>query len=235
MTLLLHQDVYACRTDDGAVFLDLRDEQYSGLPQEQATLLSEVLAGWPTDTLTAGAAPAEGVLRLRSELLACGLLVDSPAHGKRIEFISNALNDAIPFRGTVVPRPRIAARDITAFVLSVGRAVYEMRFRKLRQTALRVRNRRQQAEATRVAPNRDLDELVRIFRRLTPLAYTAQDACLFDSIALLEFLARYGHYPQWLLGVRSRPFGAHSWIQHEARVLNDQLERVDEYTPIIVV
>ncbi|MET0535632.1 MAG: lasso peptide biosynthesis B2 protein, partial [Steroidobacter sp.] len=59
-------------------------------------------------------------------------------------------------------------------------------------------------------------------------------ACLFDSLAMLYFFFGEGVQPQWVIGVRSSPeFVAHSWIQHRATVLNDSVERVSVYTPIM--
>lgn len=35
--------------------------------------------------------------------------------------------------------------------------------------------------------------------------------------------------------VRTNPFGAHSWAQHEDEVLNDSVEEVLRFTPILIV
>ena len=59
--------------------------------------------------------------------------------------------------------------------------------------------------------------------------------CLHDSLALLEFLARHGIFPDWVFGVRARPFVAHCWVQYEDMVFNDTVEHVTGYIPIMVV
>jgi hypothetical protein len=38
-----------------------------------------------------------------------------------------------------------------------------------------------------------------------------------------------------VFGVREAPFTAHCWVQDGAVVLNDHLENVDLYTPIMTV
>jgi hypothetical protein len=64
---------------------------------------------------------------------------------------------------------------------------------------------------------------------------TAADRCLPRSIALALRLARDGLAAQLVIGVRTNPFGAHSWAQHEDEVLNDSVEEVLRFTPILIV
>lgn len=73
------------------------------------------------------------------------------------------------------------------------------------------------------------------YEKLRPLAYTARERCLYDSLALLNFLAGEGLFPTWVIGVRTRPFGAHSWLQSGPVVLNDLHDHVRRFRPILVV
>ncbi|RZI56887.1 MAG: lasso peptide biosynthesis B2 protein [Rubrivivax sp.] len=73
------------------------------------------------------------------------------------------------------------------------------------------------------------------FDRLRPLAFTARDRCLHDSLALTMFLASEGHRARWVIGVKLSPFGAHSWVQYGRTVLNDQHDYVRAFRPILVV
>jgi hypothetical protein len=79
-----------------------------------------------------------------------------------------------------------------------------------------------------------LREMVETFGRLRPY-YPRAYLCLFDSLALVNFLAPYGAFPQWVYGVRLNPFAAHCWVQDSGVVLNDVVENVREYTPLMVV
>jgi hypothetical protein len=83
--------------------------------------------------------------------------------------------------------------------------------------------------------HRELAELVGAFLTLRPFFFAAKDACLFDALSLSEFLATYGVFPNWVFGVQSRPFAAHCWLQLDGLVLNDTIEHVERYTPIMVV
>jgi len=78
-------------------------------------------------------------------------------------------------------------------------------------------------------------KLVEAFARYRVFLFSSKDECLYDSLALLEFLARYGIYPDWVFGVQTRPFAAHCWVQHGDIVFNDTVEHVSGYTPIMVV
>jgi hypothetical protein len=52
---------------------------------------------------------------------------------------------------------------------------------------------------------------------------------------MIEYLSMYHVFPEWVIGVRTQPFGAHSWVQNGAVVLNDTPERVSSFTPILAV
>jgi hypothetical protein len=65
--------------------------------------------------------------------------------------------------------------------------------------------------------------------------FSSKDECLYDSLALLEFLARYRIYPDWVFGVQTRPFAAHCWVQQGDIVFNDTVEHVTGYSPIMIV
>jgi hypothetical protein len=38
-----------------------------------------------------------------------------------------------------------------------------------------------------------------------------------------------------VLGVKQGPFGAHCWVQHGSEILNDSVEEVLRYRPILVI
>jgi hypothetical protein len=77
--------------------------------------------------------------------------------------------------------------------------------------------------------------LVEQFFRLRVFFFTSKSECLFDSLSLLNFLARYGIHADWVFGVQARPFAAHCWVQLGDIVFNDTIEHVSGYTPIMTV
>lgn len=62
-----------------------------------------------------------------------------------------------------------------------------------------------------------------------------QGACLYQSFLLLEILRRRGLSADWVFGVRTWPFYAHCWVQAGDVVLNDTVDHVTSFEPIMVV
>lgn len=67
------------------------------------------------------------------------------------------------------------------------------------------------------------------------LLRTAADRCLPRSIALALCLASDGERTNLVIGVKLAPFGAHCWVQSGGEVLNDSVEEVLRYQPILVI
>lgn len=57
--------------------------------------------------------------------------------------------------------------------------------------------------------------------------------CLLDAFALMRFLRLFGVRAALVIGVSDQPFAAHCWLQSGATVLNDSLERVQNFAPIV--
>ncbi len=72
------------------------------------------------------------------------------------------------------------------------------------------------------------------FRALLPWV-PFQGVCLYRSFLLLNFLRHAGLGAVWAFGVRTWPFEAHCWLQAGDLVLDDHLDHVAGYTPILVV
>lgn len=64
---------------------------------------------------------------------------------------------------------------------------------------------------------------------------TAHDRCLTRSIALASRLSAEGVTAELVIGVQLRPFTAHAWVQSQDRLLNDRIDVVRDFTPILVV
>ena len=67
------------------------------------------------------------------------------------------------------------------------------------------------------------------------LIRTAANRCLPRAIALALCLARAGCRSHLVIGIKTSPFGAHSWVQSGADVLSDSVEEVRRYHPILVL
>lgn len=59
--------------------------------------------------------------------------------------------------------------------------------------------------------------------------------CLSHSIAVAHALLAQGAPALLVIGVRTRPFGAHAWVQLGELVVNDSIDNVRDFTPIRLV
>lgn len=75
---------------------------------------------------------------------------------------------------------------------------------------------------------------VSAFRQLLPWA-PFPGVCLYRSFYLLAFLRRRGLDATWMFGVQTWPFEAHCWLQTGDLVLDDRVDRVRAFTPIMAV
>ena len=83
-------------------------------------------------------------------------------------------------------------------------------------------------------PTPALLEAVRQFERLRPWLPLPGE-CLLRSYHLRAFLRARGLDALWVFGVRTWPFAAHCWLQAGVTALDDDLERLVAYQPILAV
>jgi hypothetical protein len=119
------------------------------------------------------------------------------------------------------------------FFLSSAKASRQLHSQAFESIVAFVRARkRRKSDSTKPFDIERAHSLVSVFDRLR-LFYPRSYLCLFDSLALINFLARFNLYPDWVFGVTAEPFEAHCWVQASGTVLNDTLERVSAFTPIM--
>ena len=123
--------------------------------------------------------------------------------------------------------------DIAASLWWQRRVERRLATGSLHQTLLALRDA-QRGAVTGEQSSEEFRRTVRAFEHARMLR-TAADRCLPRSIALALRLVRHGFAAQLVIGVRTNPFGAHSWTQHEGAVLNDSVEEVLRFTPILIV
>lgn len=63
----------------------------------------------------------------------------------------------------------------------------------------------------------------------------SHDQCLPRSIALAHYLAARNLPAELVMGVKLRPFAAHAWVQSGPWLLNDRIDVIRNYTPILAV
>ncbi len=244
--------MFVCVQGEHVVFLDVRRDRYFALESARTAGLGQFVPGWPVPAPLAvdfaqhgdgSTAPAlaeqldrSALYGVISLLLDKSILVPDAGAGKNA-----GVTVAEPLRGDLFAdaldeRSRMGPALFARFVISAVRARLLLKYSTFEAIVERVRYRiaNSSRAADPVSENR-LHQLVGAFATLRPFFFAAKDACLFDALALSEFLAAYGVFPRWVFGVQSRPFAAHCWLQHDGRVLNDTVEHVKRYMPILVV
>jgi len=127
------------------------------------------------------------------------------------------------------------ARHLLQFTTSVAVAAWGLKYRSLQAIAASVAARRARLRMPEAESVQAMRSGVAAYEALRPFVFTAREKCLLDSVTLVTFLAREGLAPRWVIGVKTAPFGAHSWVQSGMTVLNDQHEYVCQFRPILVV
>lgn len=234
-SLALAPHVRACRVDDQVILLDLIHGRYHGVAGPQVDALAEFVQGWPTASQPA-MAPRENSLQPQSAgpLIERGLVI--PGHGRPIA-VERLPEPAVAIEGW--GESSTQGFGVGKWLQLIGGAswsAFQLRTCTLERIARTVAFRRlvhAGPDAQAVNPER-LQSTVSAYRRARPIVMTSKDRCLLDSLALIRFLAAERLFPHWVIGVKTRPFGAHAWVQLGALVLNDRLERVRRFTPILV-
>lgn len=235
--LVLADGVFLCVVERHAVMLDLKTDTYSAVPLGEDLGDESVSAEELERRLLSQLHPH------RTSLLDAGVLVAEATGGASVSAYRALVSPARHFlgrddarcfglTGDMTRSLRIEISDVARFASASLRASRLLKTRPIGEVVGAVRARKARGDkAVRID---DLRRQVLIFRRLRPL-YPRPYLCLFDALALVEFLARRGHFPTWVFGVQLEPFGAHCWVQIDDRVLNEETEYAREFTPIMAV
>jgi hypothetical protein len=234
----LASHVFVCADEEYVVVLDLKQDRYFTLDAVRTAALRPLLSGWPAAAASrcVAAGPEFEANEAAAPLLRQGWLLELPALAKEATPVRSPPPQTELLGELAVGLPKIGTRAIVAFVFASIFAKLALRFWRFERVIGRVAARKAQAAAS----GRPLDvartrQLVDSFARLRVFLFSHRDKCLHDSLALLEFLARYGIFPDWVFGVRARPFVAHCWVQYEDMIFNDTIEHAGGYVPIMVV
>lgn len=238
--LFLAEEVYVCRPGRYYIFLDLRRDRYVSVSSSKSAALARQVFGWDKreateDHHSTPALEAEDTT-LADELLSEGILTCTPpaAHIQRHTEIpppeadvrSNWTEGGLTVP-SCLPRMRLPRALLRAHI--------ELAIVPLRSIVATLHRRKSRSPHSR-SPSA-LRRTIRLARRFSEYRpYFPRDyLCLYDSLALVYYLALHDLYPMWVFGVCEEPFYAHCWVQAGTVVLNDYCERVSRYTPVMSV
>jgi len=232
----LSPHTYCCEFEDGAVILDLRSGRYLGVDAEHLPELRRRVGNWPDsremhrDRDCVRPSSSDDLI---SDLLKRGILtrftvprrlnlIEKP-HLPMAITVERAIQRRIPIRHMI--------RFLLAFLIVLGRLRLGL------PSLLGWLHRRQHTLARRaqISTAERPENLLASFFRLRIWCYTAQHRCLFDSLVLAAFLTRTGVPCSFVIGVATKPFLAHSWVQIGQFVLNDTAEHVLQFQPILAI
>jgi hypothetical protein len=237
-------DVFHCIANDHIVFLDLKNNAYVAAKSpsiRHSPILSDALFESPASSLL----PTENstlVTSVMESLVTRGLLTTDPSGAKEAKFVSMARPTKTLLPGALLLANCAASKGwpkpshLFAFCRAVALAASTLRVMSMWRIVDHAKKRRTDRMPVE-HPFRENSavELISVYYRLRPYLFVGSDSCLFDSLALLNFLASFSLFPEWVFGVQMAPFVAHCWLQHEDVVLNDTPARVCSYVPIMSV
>ena len=232
--LFLAEHIFVCLADNHLVFMDLHQDRYFCLNRQSSLILRSIAAANKSsnyrDTAEISGFTTDNSLIIRA-LADRGLLASLESKGKPLELTQHRLPAQSLGNPSSMARNAFGWRFVRSFFWACSVTSYELRKTRIERTVRTVGDRRShRMDTNAVLP---LVDLVQIFLFLRPL-YPREYLCLFDSLCLVHFLAQFRHFPLWVFGVKLEPFGAHCWVQNEDTVLNDTVEVVRQYTPILV-
>lgn len=207
--LFLRPGVHAAAVGADAVLLDVEADSYHCLPD--GSRLCAALAA-------VGAAPNEPGLGALAE---SGLLTQTPP------VLPPRRPPPHPIRSIIHERrPACAVRDVVPAMVALAGV---KRARRDRGLAPYIRLDRRPARGDAL----DAIEAGRRFWTLLPYL-PIEGECLVRSALLMRFLRASGLDADWVFGVRLHPFAAHCWVQVNDVCLNDDVERLSAYAPVMV-
>ncbi len=232
----LSAHAYCCVLNDGAVILDTRSGRYLGIDSQYLPALTANVVDWPaapTSRDVGSIRSADGTDELLSSLCRRNILSTS-ASSKRAVALPYPLT-SVSAVGSNSLRKAIPIRHQALFIVALLRVLLLRRKDRL-EPILHWIQRRQNIVKRRGIPEMEpVTQLLWSFERVRVWFYTASRHCLLDSLVLSVFLSLARQPCFFVIAVSIKPFLAHSWVQVDQAVLNDTVEHVQLFHPLLVV
>lgn len=219
----LRDGLYHCSVGAGVIFLDITENRYFALPAAGVDAFRRLVLRNGEHFPGADAA--------LSPLIQKGYLVQSsdPKNAFPTINTSPAMIDD--------ENSSLSPLHLPTFLLALSwEFIISWRLRRCALSSVLEKSSRIRRQAIVSRETRTL----RIRRAVTAFAHTGlifgrTDRCLPRALAMYSLCRSLGVSIQCVIGVRSDPFAAHAWTQDEERILNDSVEQVGHYSPILVL
>ncbi len=238
----LRRDIFFCSVQGNILFVNLCRDSYQLLTTEYASKLIKRIPSFigkdaqcDYGTLSEENDASYSAEQIVNTLIDQKILTTNAAEGNPIAQV----NVEIPTRSIFEDQPIrsfIAPADIFRFLFASYRVMRNLKNQSLDLVIHQMRARKAKKRAFAATYNFDeAHRLTHAFKRMLPFLKTREDECLFEGLALTEFLSYYGIFPTCVIGVVTDEFGAHCWVQDRGCVFNDTVERVLDFTPIVSI
>jgi len=232
----LSVQAYIREFDDGAIIMDMRNGTYVGVDAQHLSDLRPRIGNWPDSGRSNREAERHDLSTSESliaELLTRGILTTSrtPTQPAPATTATTALTVASAGGARrPIPLMHVVQFAIAFLVVALG-----LRRNRLASLVDWLRRRQSSIQLEHSVTHDNIVARCRSFLWLRTWCYTAQRRCLLDSLVLSVYLTK-GRVPcTFVIGVATKPFVAHAWVQIAGSVLNDTVEHVQEFAPILSV
>lgn len=220
-TYTLTPHISFCDAGGRYIFLDLLADRYFCLSRDAEAAFAGLVSGRPPNAAERdklNGLEARGVLRSAA---GGAIAVACAAPAKPVELKCNRRAGTSVFRTTFAAARLLEAR-------------MRLRFQSLFSLVLRLRRRKNSLAA--VGSKNDFKDLAQIAAdfQAAALIVGALDQCLSISFAICDRAIELGIPADLVIGVRPRPFQAHAWVQADGVLINDRVDHVAQFYPILV-
>lgn len=212
-----------CIAGGRAIFLDLEQDRYFALTEAADAAFRQMIASEPLG-------PCEQ--QAMAPLVRAGFLTPCEGEGRP----AACRLDCPPIADMQAPAP--TARQgwrLPAIIAALLAARSNLNTRPLPIILADIERRKALGSIRQGRERQEKLAAISAGFELSGLLFSSLDQCLPRSIAMTHYLLGRGYRPQLVLAVMNRPFQAHCWVQIEGVVLNDGLDHVRSFTPILVI
>jgi hypothetical protein len=224
MALALRDGVHFALVGDRTIFVDVSADRYFGLPSSLDHAFHRFLDPTPLSGTEENALQPliDRRLLVRREQMAA---IASP------QLLRSPTGDLWSSRPTPVRVTMIGLALWSEMAVSLAYGGLSLRAIEVRLRRWRNKSRQNPSLTADMAT---YEELAIAFHR-TAYLFRPADRCLIKALAFLFACKSRQLFPSLVVGVRTNPFTAHCWVQEGPVVVNDELERVMIFTPILVL
>ena len=223
MFFSLRDNLHYCTASGRTIVLDIEADRYFTLPPAMDEAFRRAAGGEPCSP--------DDVWALQP-LLARGMLIEQTQAPDAASFvrIMPASRDVVASAGQR-PSPSMLMHVAVAQCVIARR----VRLRGLPALIRDIESRKPTAGADVARRHDDEYAWMNAAFEALGLVFRRSDRCLVRSLAFNWICLRRGLAPSLVFGVQASPFSVHCWVQQGDVVLNDSIENVRPFTPIMAV